>query len=299
MKRVLITGATGFVGSNLAKRLVKDGLDVHVVLRPQSNPVLLQDILEKVEIHIHNGTTINMHEIMEKAKPDIVFHLAAFFVVEHSSNDIEPLINSNILFGTQLLEAMKNSNAHYLVNAGTHWQHYNHEEYNPVDLYAATKKAFEDLAKYYTQITPMRMITLKLVDTYGSNDPRPKLFSLLKRVAQTGGSLKMSPGKQALGFVYIDDVVDAFVCSMKKICGMPDHYQAAFVIAPDKFYTLREIVSLYEKISGIKINVEWGARTYRNREMMLPYEGTALLGWKTNIDLPKGISLMLKEEGKL
>ncbi|MHB8172751.1 MAG: NAD-dependent epimerase/dehydratase family protein [Thermincolia bacterium] len=296
MKRVLITGATGFIGSNLARRLVQEGIDVHVVLRPQADLESLRDISKKISVHEHDGTTEGLLEIMGSAKPDMVFHLAAFFVAEHNSTDIEPLIRSNILFGTQLLEAMMKANVHYLVNTGTHWQHYHDEKYNPVDLYAATKQAFESLVAYFSQATPLRMITLKLVDTYGPNDLRPKLFSLLKHAAKTGEGLKMSPGEQLLGLVYIDDVVDAFVCGMNMIQGMPEHFQDDFVIAPDKLYTLREVVSLYEKISGTKVNIQWGARAYRNREMMVPYKAKTLPGWKTKVDLSAGILLMLEDK---
>ncbi|WP_144034102.1 NAD-dependent epimerase/dehydratase family protein [Sporomusa silvacetica] len=66
-------------------------------------------------------------------------------------------------------------------------------------MYTATKQALESLSRYYTQTTSMRMITLKLLDTYGPNDPRPKLFSLLNRIAQTGETLDMSGGQMVDG----------------------------------------------------------------------------------------------------
>lgn len=296
MSRVLITGSTGFIGSNLTKRLIQDGVEVHILLRPQSDLGMLQDIQGKIIKHIYDGTTASMREIVKKAKPDIVVHLAAFFVAEHNSCDIEPLVYSNILLGTQLLEAMKEENIHYLVSAGTVWQHYKDEKYNPVDLYAATKQAFDDIAAFYTKVSPLRVITLKLADTYGSHDPRRKIFSLFKQAAQTGQSLKMSKGEQTLGMVYIDDVVDAFINAMQQIMSKPEQYQEDFTVLPDKLYTLREVVTLYEDISGMKINVEWGARDYRVREVMRPYRGRSLEGWQARVDLPEGISRMLQNE---
>jgi nucleoside-diphosphate-sugar epimerase len=158
MIKVLITGATGFVGSHITKRLAALDYEVHAIIRKSSNIEVLQDIEDKIRIYTYDGTINSMMEILETSKPDIVIHLAAFFIAEHSSNDIDSLFFSNILFGVHLLEAMNKAKVSFMINTGTHWQHYNDEEFNPVDLYAATKKAFEDIGKYYTQSTPLRMI---------------------------------------------------------------------------------------------------------------------------------------------
>lgn len=292
-RKVLITGATGFVGSHLAKRLITMGYDVHAIIRRSSSIELLHDNGDTIKTHYYDGTVKTMMEIMETSKPDIVIHLATIFIAEHLSEDIDSLFFSNILFGAHLLEAMGKSGVVFLINAGTHWQHYNDEDYNPVDLYAATKKAFEDIGKYYTQSTPLRMITLKLLDTYGPNDNRAKIFSLLKKVAHTGELLKMSAGEQLLGPVYIDDVIDAFICAMEYIFSKPEHYQEDFFISPDEIYSLQEVVSIYESACGTKLNIQWGAKEYRFREVMKPYTGKKLPGWKAKTDLPKGLALLL------
>ncbi|HYF75280.1 MAG TPA: NAD-dependent epimerase/dehydratase family protein [Candidatus Nitrosocosmicus sp.] len=296
MNRVLITGAAGFVGSNLARRLVKDGRSVHIVVRPQTSLDILKDIIGQIEVHIHDGTTEGMMGIMKAAKPQLVFHLAAFFVSEHDSEDVERLIGSNILLGTQLLESMKKTGVEYIINAGTSWQHYDNHSYSPVNLYAAAKQAFQDISKYYTESAPMRMLTLKLTDTYGPNDPRPKLMSLFKRIAKSGEILGMSGGEQLLGLVYIDDVMEAFVQAMGYIAGMPEHYNECFGVMPARYYKLREVAEIYEKAAGSKLSIEWGARPYRSREMMQAYCGKPLEGWKARTDLKEGILLMLEAE---
>jgi len=292
-KKVLITGATGFIGSHLVKRLVAMGYDVHAIIRNTSNIELLHENRDTIKIYYYDGLVKTMMEIMEKSKPDIVIHLATYFIGEHLSEDIDPLFFSNILFGTHLLEAMDKSNVAFIINAGTYWEHYSGEDYNPVNLYAATKKAFEDIGKYYTQSKPIRMITLKLSDTYGPNDNRSKIFSLLKKAANTGEVLKMTAGEQLMGLVYVDDVIDAFLCAMDYILNKPEHYQDNFFIFPDKLYSLREVVCIYESVCGTKLNIQWGAREYRFREVMKPYLGKKLPGWKAKTDLPKGLALLL------
>ena len=145
MKKTLVTGSTGFVGSHLTTRLVNDSWEVHVIVRENSNLQLLNDVQDKITIHVHNGTTSNMVSIIDNAKPDIVFHLAALSLLEHRTKDIVQLFNSNILFPNQLVEAMVKNEIYCLVNTGTFWQHYQSKKYSPVNLYAATKKAFEDI----------------------------------------------------------------------------------------------------------------------------------------------------------
>ena len=72
-------------------------------------------------------------------------------------------MSSNITFGTQLVEAMVANGCYQFVNTGTSWQHYENDEYNPVNLYAATKQAFEDILRYYVETSALRVITLTQV----------------------------------------------------------------------------------------------------------------------------------------
>src|SRR5439155_20478749 len=104
--RVLVTGATGFVGGHLVRALLDEGREVHAVLRPSSDPEVLGDRRDRVVCHTHDGTTKGLVSLMQAAHPAVVFHLAALFVAEHRPEDVEPLVRANLLFGSQLLEAM-------------------------------------------------------------------------------------------------------------------------------------------------------------------------------------------------
>ncbi|MEG6520879.1 NAD-dependent epimerase/dehydratase family protein [Desulfotomaculum sp. 1211_IL3151] len=293
MNKVFVTGATGFIGSNLVKRLIKNGVEVHIITRAASQIEQSAISALPVVIHRHDGTTAGMIEIFQSAQPEIVFHLAAKFVAEHDSWDIKELLDSNLLLGVQLLEAMAATEVRQLVNTGTVWQHFEQEAYNPVNLYAATKQAFETLAAYYVRVGLLKMITLKLLDTYGPNDPRPKLFTLFKRIASSGERLAMSPGQQRLGFVYIDDVVDAFLLAGQYTKDLSTDEMPSYTIAPDQLYTLREIAALYEMVSSKRLNIGWGERPYRRREVMEPHVDTRLPGWEAKIGLVDGIKRCL------
>lgn len=292
MVKVLISGATGFIGSNLAKRLIKENAEVHILARGTSSLKVLGDI--PVIVHRHDGTTGKMLEIFQSAKPAIVFHIAAKFVAEHQSQDVEELVKSNLLFGAQLLEAMSITNVRHLICAGTSWQHFEQESYNPVNLYAATKQAFEDLAAYYVRSGSIKMVTLKLLDTYGPNDPRQKLFALFEYISNSGERLKMSQGEQLLGLVYIDDVIEAFIAAGSLIETLPDFKILSYTLAPDHCYSLKEVAAIYEQVSGKHLNIGWGERTYRKREVMRPHIGIRLPNWKAKVSLVDGIKKCLK-----
>src|SRR5690349_11222523 len=151
-RRALITGGTGFIGSSLSCRLARDQWAVHVVTRPGSDVTPLDPIRDRLTLHVYDGSTAELLRIIDDAKPSVVFHLAAMAVAQHRPSDIIPLLSANVIFGTQLLEAMAAAKVHCLVNTGTFWQHYTGEAYSPTCLYAATKQAFESLLQYYVEV---------------------------------------------------------------------------------------------------------------------------------------------------
>ncbi|HCC31146.1 MAG TPA: NAD-dependent dehydratase [Marinilabiliales bacterium] len=292
-KVALVTGATGFVGSHLTRYLVNKGWAVHIIIRPQSKIETIYGLRRKITIHKYNGTTIEMVRILKLSQPQIVFHLASLFLAGHQSSDIISLIQSNILFGTQLAEAMVKNGVYKMVNTGTSWQHYNNEDYNPVNLYAATKQAFESILEFYLESTSLKIITLKLFDTYGPNDSRPKLFNLLKKSAKKS-SLPMSDGKQLLDIVYIDDIINAYMIAAERLlsnkAGKHEHY----AISSNHPISLRNVIAVYEKTTESKLPIKWGARSYRPREVMIPWnKGKKLPGWDPQIPLEKGIKRII------
>ena len=180
-KRYLITGGTGFIGSHIAKKLVDLGNEVYILVRDSSNLDLLKGYEKKISFQEYNGTYLSLEKALKTSKPDLVFHLASVFISRHKPDDIDGLISSNILFGTKLVEAMVQNGASALINASTSWQHFKNSDYSPVNLYAATKQGMEDIIKYYVEAENLSVVHLKLFDTYGPNDPRPKLMNLLKK----------------------------------------------------------------------------------------------------------------------
>lgn len=289
-KRALVTGATGFVGSNLVRGLLNKGWMVDVIVRPSSSLEIFVDVKNNLSIHVFNGEMEQMSEIVLKSSPDVVFHVASMVVGEHESEQVVRIVSSNITFGSQLLEAMSLNGVSKFINTGTYWEHYENKHYSPVNLYAATKHAFQSILQYYVEAKGIKAVTLELFDPYGPNDPRPKLVNLLIRIAETGESLAMSPGEQKIDLVHIDDVVKAYIVVAKRLIDCKVEGHEIYGIGSGQPVTLKDVVAIIERQTGRKLNIEWGKRDYRSREVMLPYNGyDCIPGWRAKIKLYNGI----------
>lgn len=290
----VITGSTGFVGFHLAQHLLQNGWVLHLIVREASKIEKLRHLAPQANVHIHkhDGAVESLISLFQKVRPQIVFHLAAETVVEHRPAQIKSLLDSNILLGTQVLEAMIYSGCQNLINTGSYWQHFQSQDYNPVNLYAATKEAFECILRYYTECGSIRAVTLKLFDVYGPQDERHKLFSQLEQAFLSHETLAISPGDQKLDFVYIDDVIRAYLHAADLMAKLGLKSGPDYAVSSGKHITLRKAVEVYQRATGRKIKVQFGGRPYRKREVMVPWKGKTLPGWRAKIDLETGIRLM-------
>lgn len=290
MKKAIITGGTGFVGSNLSRELLRQGWEVSIIAQKKFGYKNIEDIRDKVNIFEYEGDIDQLIIFFQNTNANVVFHLASVFISEHKPEEVDLLIDSNLKFGAQILEAMKKSETKLIINTGTSWQHYHSDGYNPVCLYAATKEAFEKLIEYYIAGEELRGITLKLFDTYGETDTRPKLINLLHKFSQEKTELDMSPGDQVIDLVHVDDVVNAFIKAYEYIYENKEIQYEKYAVSSGREVKLKELIELYEKVSGEKILVKWGGRSYRKREVMKLWRNFKTLpGWSCNLSLEEGL----------
>jgi nucleoside-diphosphate-sugar epimerase len=298
--RALVTGATGLIGSHLIAHL--RGADWKVGVLGHRDSLRKANLPEEIKVYGYNGQTCEVLSALAEFKPTVVFHLASLLLPEHTSDQIEPLIRSNILFGTQLLEAMSECGCTALVNAGTHLQNYTPEppfdasNYLPVNLYAATKQAFEAIEAFYIQTARLRSITLRLFNCYGPGDTRRRLIWQLLNTLRTGEPVDLSPGEQVLDLVHVEDICRAFLHASALVMAFPEPSAKVYAISGNQRRTLRQIVATFEEAAGHKLPIEFGKRPYRPREVMHPWEGPSLPGWQPRISLLDGIRDLVAQE---
>jgi nucleoside-diphosphate-sugar epimerase len=287
---VLVTGATGYLGSNVVGALVERAENVHVLVRSASGVKEVGKRWGKVGVHVYDGSVGSVDHAVVESKATFVVHLASLFLATHSPGQIGPLLESNILLGTQVLEASANNGVYGIVNTGTSWQHYGGEEYDPVCLYAATKQAFEDIVEFYVRASGLKCLTIKLFDTYGPNDTRRKIINVLMSSLFSAEAIQLTEGRQVLDLLYVDDVVNAYICAVERLRshGVVGHER--YAIGAKRRYSLREVVAVIERATGRKLRAEWGKRPYREREVMSPWEPAEYLpGWEPKVSLEDGV----------
>lgn len=285
---ILLTGATGFIGKHLLQYLSVQH-NVYVLVRNETKhiPAEIKDVF------IFNDNIEALTVFLKNNEIDGIIHLASLFLAEHQPEEVKDLILSNVYLGAALLEAAKKTGIKWFLNTGTYWQHYisDSQKYCPVNLYAATKQAFIDIAEYYTETTQIRFVTLIIGDTYGKGDYRRKILNLFKEYSENQEILEMSAGEQYIDLLYIDDVVNGFM-KLLELLSKQKNILPEYVLSSSDRITLRELADIYQKTTKQQLHIKWGAKSYREREVMQLWEkGVIVPNWEKKIDIIKGIKL--------
>ena len=278
-RRALVTGATGFVGGVLVRRLIADGWTVDALVRTPD--VVLP---AGVDAHAIPPAVAELIDVVGALAPTHCFHLATAFRGVHQPADIAPMIEANLGFGTALAEAASRVAGVKFVNTGTVWQHYDAAAYSPVSLYAATKQAFADVLVFYAEVEGLAVHTLELMDTYGPQDRRAKLIPFLLRAGADGTPIDMTDGTQLIDLVHVDDAVQALLATAASPAGQ------TYGARGDGAITLRELVDRFQDATGLHLDVRWGVRPARPREMMRPWmTAEPPPGWSPTVRLHDGL----------
>jgi nucleoside-diphosphate-sugar epimerase len=212
-KNILLTGGNGYIGQALINQLLDNNYNVISLIRTKN--INSNNAYKEI---CYDGSFESISRNLIDEKIDIVVHLATLFLTNHNPSQINELITSNITLGTHLLELCKERSINYFINTSTYAISVNGIDYDPQNLYAATKKSFLDIQKFYELICiNTNFINLELFDTYGIGDNRPKFINLLIDSIKNNRDFNMSAGNQEISYQYIEDVCNAYITLIDNI----------------------------------------------------------------------------------
>lgn len=257
-KNIIITGASGFVGSYLLKEiLLLDTFNVIVLLRSQSNPFRIESLLSQCKVYYSD--TISLEQIFKENLITGIIHLATYYKKTHSNSDIEEMIASNITFPTKLIELASQYKSQFFINTGTFFEYSmmsnpikELSQIEPFNLYASTKVGFDSVLKYYATNSSLNIMTLKLAAPFGYND-NPKLIPFLINSLLDNKEVVLEKGEQEWDFIYVKDVVRAFIKTIEFISKSKRTIYEEVLIGTGKKISVKEIVDILNDVHGKKL----------------------------------------------
>lgn len=222
-KTVLITGASGFIGANLAYRLVRDGHRVHVFLRKGAKLWRLKNIQKEVIIHtVDISDRAKVFQALKKIRPHWIFHLAVYGAYS-SQNDFQKMLKTNIYGTTNLVEAALQNKFEAFINIGSSSEYglkthapSEKEWLDPNSHYALTKAFAAQYVRHVAISQKRPMITLRPYSVYGPLEEPTRFIPTLIIKAMKQKLPPLVSASVARDFIYIDDFVDAMVQSARK-----------------------------------------------------------------------------------
>jgi nucleoside-diphosphate-sugar epimerase len=268
MKRVIVTGGTGFVGANLTRRLLRDGHEVHLLIRSNYQPWRIETIRDEVHIHevqLHDIESVT--RVIDQIRPDWIFHLAVYGAFS-SQTDVQQMLQTNIHGTINLVQACLKTGFEAFVNTGSSSE-YGFKDHPPAETemiepnspYAASKAAGTLFCRQTARQQHVHLPTLRLYSVYGPyEDPTRLVSTLIVRGLQ--GELPPLVGPEtARDFVHVADVVEAYLLAATLPGQEPG---AIFNVGTSVQTTLREAVAVAREVLNISAEPIWGAMPARS-----------------------------------
>lgn len=292
-----ITGATGYLGSHLARRLHQCGHRVIVLKRFRSDVTRIMDILP--EVNSYDIDVQPFDALFKEQHITCILHCAT----DYGRKDVSraSIIEANLVLPLRLLETAIQHGTPYFVNTDTVLD-------KRVSAYSLSKRQFRDWLA--TLSTSIRGINVALEHFYGPGDDTTKFVGeMVRRLLSGDARIALTPGEQQRDFVYIDDVVDAFALILKH------HIQplsptgpnepskaslACYEIGWGQAISIREFMTTLRRLAGQEhVALDFGAIPYRDNEVMYSQAQIApllSLGWKPRVGLEDGLRRTVASE---
>ncbi|MDD3910569.1 MAG: NAD(P)-dependent oxidoreductase [Bacteroidales bacterium] len=292
-RKILITGATGFVGKTLIPYLYNNGIeDIALLVRNEDKAYRLFGDINLTIISLQKES---WKDEVKKFNAEVVIHLAAFFSTKYDYATAVELVNSNLLFTTELLVALQDTDCKYFVNTGTFTEFlYGDGKYFPANLYSATKTAERSIIQYFTNLSGIRWINIILYSPYGRKNDYKKVIDYMADAMNAKAQVAFSKGEQILDFIHVDDIADFYLNLLKKIDLLNEPFEE-FHLGTGEGHSIREVAQIMEDVFGKKINANWGGLPYRKFDIMHAIapvkKNMDVLGWMAKIDIRRGMEI--------
>jgi UDP-glucose 4-epimerase len=296
-KRVLVTGGSGFVGANLVRRLLADGHEIHLLLRPGRDLWRLEGVLADVRVHEASlADARSVERVVGAARPEWLFHLAAHGAYPSQTETLS-IVETNLIGTANLLEAAAAVGFDAFVNSGSSSE-YGYKDHAPSEdewlepnsTYAVAKAAATMYCRQRARRSDLPVTTLRLYSVYGPfEDPSRLIPRLLAEGLQARFPPLVNPSV-ARDYVHVDDVCDAYLlaATASKESG------AVYNVGTGVQTTLAEIVGVVRRLLAIDVEPAWGTMADRSWDTDVwvanPARIEAELGWSPRLDLERGLA---------
>lgn len=262
MKKILLSGSTGFVGSAILDKL-SENFEIYCLNRKKIKP-------SKKYKNIYFKSYDDLNSKLKKIKVDTVIHCATHYTKYHKFNDIRKLSESNILFGNIILENLIIMRVNNFINFSTVWENYDGIKDNYFNLYAVYKKSFSNLLKYYEKRSPnIKFYNLFISDTFGETDKRLKIINVLKKNYKDNLITKIISSKLYLNLLNIKDIINSLSIVLKNRPG-------SYNLVNSNYYSITQIINTINKKNKKKIKVKWSSNKKIKERI---FKNKRLIGW--------------------
>lgn len=296
MKRLVVTGATGFVGANLARRLVHDGHDVHLLVRRDYQTWRIEDLLGHVPLHeVDLGDGEALAAVVGGIRPDWVFHLAVHGAYS-TQTDVHRMVQTNIVGTYNLVQASLAADCEVFVNTGSSSE-YGFKDHAPTETewlepnsaYAVTKASATLFCRYLAASRGAWLPTLRLYSVYGPYEDPARLIPQLIVHGLRGVLPPLVHPGIARDYVYIEDVVAAYLLAAARRGREPG---AVYNVGTGVQTSLREVVEVARRELGIAAAPRWGSMPPREWDTSVwQADSTRIrqeLGWEPRYTFEQG-----------